>query len=74
MKTLNDLKQDAGDKLTDLILRTVNDEKYAIDWFYNCNAPVLDNLTPSEYCSKTKDGKDMLYSRLIALAQGNCST
>lgn len=69
MKTLEDLKKDAGDKLTDLILDVLREKDYAVDWFYNCHAPGFDNQTPLEYCNK--NGKDKLYSRLITIVQGN---
>ncbi len=38
MKTLDDLKKDAGDELTNLIIELIPEDK-AIGWFYNTKIP-----------------------------------
>jgi len=68
MKTLDDLAKDAGNDLTRLITGLIKEDA-AIDWFYNCKVPILDNKTPSEYVQEK--GQKPLYSKLMTLVQGN---
>ena len=76
MKTLKDFEQDAGKELADLVLEffenDTNGKQKALDWFYTSKPEAFFGETPFEYCHK--EGTKPLYSRLICILQGNCSS